>query len=125
VIAPKDQPNRGTTLLAGEDRRRSQRVMVRVPVTLLVKAGGQDLRISARTVEVNIHGALVISPRSFDAETQMELENGRTNETVVCRITRAPRESSEGFLIPLEFISPSSNFWQITFPPANWKGPEN
>jgi hypothetical protein len=125
VIAPKDQPNRGTTLLAGEDRRRSQRVMVRVPVTLLVKAGGQDLRISARTVEVNIHGALVISPRSFDAETQMELENGRTNETVVCRVTRAPRESSEGFLIPLEFISPSSNFWQITFPPANWKGPEN
>jgi hypothetical protein len=99
--------------------------MVRVPVTLLVKAGGQDLRISARTVEVNIHGALVISPRSFDAETQMELENGRTNETVVCRVTRAPRESSEGFLIPLEFISPSSNFWQITFPPANWKGPEN
>lgn len=125
MIAPKDQPNRGTTLLAGEDRRRSQRVMVRVPVTLLVKAGGQDLRISARTVEVNIHGALVISPRSFDAETQMELENGRTNETVVCRVTRAPRESSEGFLIPLEFISPSSNFWQITFPPANWKGPEN
>lgn len=125
MIAPKDQPNRGTTLLSGEDRRRSQRVMVRVPVTLLVKAGGQDLRISARTVEVNIHGALVISPRSFDAETQMELENGRTNETVVCRVTRAPRESSEGFLIPLEFISPSSNFWQITFPPANWKGPEN
>ena len=125
MITPKDQPNRGTTLLAGEDRRRSQRVMVRVPVTLLVKAGGQDLRISARTVEVNIHGALVISPRSFDAETQMELENGRTNETVVCRVTRAPRESSEGFLIPLEFISPSSNFWQITFPPANWKGPEN
>jgi hypothetical protein len=125
VIAPKDQPNRGTTLLVGEERRRSQRVMVRVPVTLLVKAGGQDLRISARTVEVNIHGALVISPRSFDAETQMELENGRTNETVVCRVTRAPRESSEGFLIPLEFISPSSNFWQITFPPANWKGPEN
>ena len=125
MIAPKEQPNRGTTLLAGEERRRSQRVMVRVPVTLLVKAGGQDLRISARTVEVNIHGALVISPRSFDAETQMELENGRTNETVVCRVTRAPRESSEGFLIPLEFISPSSNFWQITFPPANWKGPEN
>jgi hypothetical protein len=125
VITPKDQPNRGTTLLVGEERRRSQRVMVRVPVTLLVKAAGQDQRISAHTVEVNIHGAMVLSPRPFDAETQMELENGRTNETVVCRVTRAPRESSEGFLIPLEFISPSSNFWQITFPPANWKGPEN
>lgn len=125
MIPPKVQPNRGTTLLVGEERRRSQRVMVRIPVTLLVKGGGQSLRISAHTVEVNIHGAMVLSPRSFDAETQMELENERTNETVGCRVTRAPRESSEGFLIPLEFITPSSNFWQISFPPANWKGPEN
>jgi hypothetical protein len=112
-------------LLVGEERRRSQRVMVRVPVTLLVKGGSQTLRISAHTVEVNTHGAMVLSSRSFEAETQMELENGRTNETVRCRVTRAPRESSEGFLIPLEFIAPSSNFWQITFPPANWKAPEN
>ena len=122
MIAPKDQPNRGTTLLAGEDRRRSQRVMVRVPVTLLVKAAGQDLRISAHTVEVNIHGAMVMSPRSFDAETQMELENGRTNETVVCRVTRAPRESSEGFLIPLEFIYAIIQLLADHFPPGKLEG---
>lgn len=125
MIPPKEQPNRGTTLLAGEERRRSQRVMIRVPVTLLVKEGSQTLRISARTAEVNIHGALVAAPRSFDADTQLEMENGRTNETIGCRVTRAPRESPEGFMIPLEFTTPSSNYWQITFPPANWKGPEN
>jgi hypothetical protein len=36
-------------------------------------------------------------------------------------VTRAARESSEGFLIPLEFTTPAPNFWQISFPPANWK----
>lgn len=125
MIPPKEQPNRGTTLLVGEERRRSQRVIIRVPVTLLVKEGSQTLRISARTVEVNIHGALVTAPRSFDADSELEMENGRTNETIGCRVTRAPRESSEGFLIPLEFTTPSANYWQITFPPANWKAPEN
>lgn len=111
--------------MAGEERRRSQRVMIRVPVTLLVKEGSQTLRIPAHTVEVNIHGALVTCPRSFDAEAELEMENGRTDETISCRVTRAPRETSEGFLIPLEFTAPSSNFWQITFPPPNWKAPEN
>jgi hypothetical protein len=99
--------------------------MIRVPVTLLVREGSQTLRISAHTVEVNIHGALVMCPRSFDAEAQLEIENGRTEEKIGCRVTRAPRENSEGFLIPLEFTTASSNFWQITFPPANWKAPEN
>lgn len=125
MIPPKEQLNRGTTLLAGEERRRSQRVIIRVPVTLLVKDGNQTLRISARTVEVNIHGALVAAPRTFDAESVLVMENGRTNETIGCRVTRAPRESPEGFMIPLEFTTPSANYWQITFPPANWKGPEN
>jgi hypothetical protein len=125
VIPPKEQLNRGAALIAGEERRRSQRVMIRVPVTLLVVEGSQTLRIPAHTVEVNIHGALVTCPRSFDAEAQLEIENGRTEEKIGCRVTRAPRENSDGFLIPLEFTAASSNFWQITFPPANWKAPEN
>jgi hypothetical protein len=112
-------------LVAGEERRRSQRVMIRVPVTLLVKEGSQTLRIAAHTVEVNIHGALVMSPRQVEADTRLEIENGRTEATIGCRVTRAPRESSEGYLIPLEFTTSSSNFWQITFPPTNWKAPEN
>ncbi len=111
--------------MPGEERRRSQRVMIRVPVTLVVTENGQPVRISARTAEVNIHGAMVVCPRSLDADTNLEMVNGRTNEKVGCRVTRAPRESSEGFLIPVEFITPSANFWQITFPPSNWKAPEN
>lgn len=111
--------------MAGEERRRSQRVMIRVPVTLLLKEGSQTLRIPAHTVEVNIHGALVMCPRSLDADTKLEIENGRTEEKIDCRVTRAPRESSEGCMIPLEFTTPSPNFWQITFPPPNWRAPES
>ena len=121
----KELSNRGAGLLPGEERRRSQRVIIRVPVTLLVTEKGQAMKISAYTVAVNIHGAMIVSPRSLDADTNLELVNGRTDEKVATRVTRATRESSEGFLIPLEFTSPSPNFWQITFPPSNWKAPEN
>ncbi len=121
----KELSNRGAGLLPGEERRRSQRVIIRVPVTLLVTENGQAMKIAAHTVAVNIHGAMVVSPRSLDADTNLELVNGRTDEKVASRVTRATRESSEGFLIPLEFTSPSPNFWQITFPPSNWKAPEN
>jgi len=125
VTQSKGQSNRGAALLPGEERRRSQRVIIRVPVTLVVTENGQDLRISAHTVAVNIHGAMVVCPRALDANTRLEVVNGRTEQKIDSRVTRTPRESAEGYLIPLEFTSPSPNFWQITFPPTNWKGPEN
>jgi hypothetical protein len=121
----KEQSNRGTALMPGEERRRSQRVIIRVPVTLLVTENGRTVKISAHTVAVNIHGAMIVCPRSLEADTTLEVVNGRTDEKVASRVTRAPRDSSEGFLIPVEFTAPSPNFWQITFPPANWKAPEN
>jgi hypothetical protein len=111
--------------MAGEERRRSHRVIIRVPVTLVVAENGQTVKISAHTVAVNIHGAMVVCSRTLAADATLEVVNDRTNEKVASRVTRAPRDSSEGFLIPVEFTSPSPNFWQISFPPANWKAPEN
>lgn len=121
----KEQSNRSSAILSGEERRRSQRVIVRVPITLVLTEEGQAAKISANTVAVNIHGAMVICPRSLDEGTKLELENGRTGEKIAARVTRAPRESTEGFLVPVEFITASPNFWQITFPPTNWKALEN
>jgi hypothetical protein len=125
VTLTKEQPNRESGLVPGEERRRSQRVIIRVPVTLLVTQNGQPLKISAHTVAVNIHGAMVVCPRTLDADTTLEVVNGRTDEKIGSRVTRASRESPEGYLIPVEFTSPSPNFWQISFPPSNWKAPEN
>jgi hypothetical protein len=125
VTPTKQKLISGIGLLPGEERRRSQRVIIRVPVTLVVTENGQTLKISAHTVAVNTHGAMVVCPRTFHSDTKLEVVNGRTEEKVGSRVTRAARESSEGYLIPVEFTSPSPNFWQISFPPTNWKSPEN
>jgi hypothetical protein len=122
VTPPKELPNdRGISLMAGEERRRSQRVIIRVPVTLEATMLGQKVKADAVTVAVNVHGAMVLCSRTFDAETKLELRNERTRERTEVRVTRTPRESAEGYLIPLEFTAPSPQFWQISFPPENWK----
>ena len=116
-----EQPDSGGSLLAGEERRRSRRVIIRVPVTLEVMIRGEKIIVSGFTVAVNIHGAMVLCTRTLEAETQLQMINDRTRDRAAARVTRTPRESSEGYLIPVEFNAPSPLFWQISFPPANWK----
>jgi hypothetical protein len=121
VTIVNGKPDRGAALLPGEERRRSQRVVIRVPIILEITKSGQKLRVSASTVAVNIHGAMVLCERVFDAGTRLVIRNDRTQESAGARVTRTPRESSEGYLIPLEFDKPLPMFWQISFPPETWK----
>lgn len=119
-VRSKVRPEGGIGLLPGEERRRSQRVIIRVPVTLEVGKAEPE-RILAHTVAVNIHGAMVVCKRNIDPETKIVVLNDRTRDKMDARVSRAPRESAEGFLVPIEFMAPAPNFWQITFPPATWK----
>lgn len=95
--------------------------MIRVPVTLHVTPVGQEVAIHAVTVAVNDHGAMLLCSRTLAAETKLELQNDRTRQRLSCRVMRPPRESPEGFLIPVEFEAPSAGFWHISFPPTDWK----
>jgi hypothetical protein len=121
VIKDAPRGNFSGPLLTGEDRRRSQRVIIRVPVTLKIIVTGKPVKANGITASVNDHGAMVQCIRTFPAETVVEVENDRTSEKIQCRITRTPIENAEGYLIPLEFSAPSPSFWGISFPPRDWK----
>ena len=121
----KEHVDRGVSLMAGEERRRSQRVIIRVPVVLEAMILAEKIKLPGHTVAVNIHGAMVLCSRPLDEGTTLELINERSRERANARVTRASRESSEGYLIPVEFNSPSPLFWQISFPPTNWKPSDN
>ena len=111
----------GPQVLPGEERRRSQRVMIRIPVVLYVTVAGQKVVVKAATASVNDHGAMLLCSRTFAANAQIEIENERTRQKLLCRVTRTPNESSEGYLVPVEFTAPAPGYWQISFPPTNWK----
>lgn len=127
MIQSRIQPSNGTnrtTVLHPEERRRSHRVIIRVPLTLETTENDKAVQISVHTIAVNVHGAMIVSPRVFGSGATMQIRNERTRQRTEARVVRAARESAEGYLVPIEFTSPTPNFWQISFPPDNWKAPD-
>ncbi len=118
---PRSQGGDAPRLLTGEERRRSQRVIIRVPVTLHWSVAGKPAKAAATTVSVNDHGAMLLCPQTFAAGGTFELQNDRTQEKQMCRVTRTPVDTAEGYMIPVEFTGAAPDFWRITFPPTNWK----
>jgi hypothetical protein len=111
--------------IAGEERRRSQRVLLRVRANIHVALQGKPVTFEATTLSVNSHGALVVLEKSLPIESRLVLEHCGTKEKVACRVTRTAREMPEGYHVPLEFDSPAPNFWRIAFPPADWRPPDD
>ena len=118
-IARKGAPS--PSQLGGQERRRGQRVLLRVQASVHVAVQGKTTTIDVATLSVNPCGALVLMKQSLPAETRLVLEHKATKERVACKVARAPRETPEGFHVPLEFDSPAPGFWKIAFPPADWR----
>jgi hypothetical protein len=96
-----------------EERRRSQRVLVRMPVVIHVN--GKTLNGNTHTVSAG--GAMVILKEGISEGTKVTVENPATNSKVEARVVRPPQMNQEGSLVPVEFATPSPHFWNIFFPP--------
>lgn len=107
-------------IITSQDRRHTQRVMLRIQASIHVALQGKEATFKVTTLSVNSGGALVVMERSLPQDTRLVLEHGQTRERVACRVTRGAREMPEGFQIPLEFDSPAPGFWKIAFPPTDW-----
>jgi len=99
-----------------EERRRAQRVMLRIRVVVQVEGKPEPLEGSTHTVSAS--GAMLILPQGLSEGTKVTLENPKTQAKVEARVVRPPQMSHEGSQVPVEFTSPSPNFWGIFFPPA-------
>lgn len=122
---PTPLQDTGPQLQPGDERRRSQRVMIRIPVTLEIMVSGKKVTVRATTASVNDHGAMLLCAKNLPTDALLELINDRTEQKRICRVARAPVENPEGYLLPVEFAEPSPGFWHISFPPPGWKGVDN
>ncbi len=102
------------------DRRRSQRVLLRVRANIFVALHGKPAAFEVVTLSVNHHGALVVMAENLPPDTRLVLEHSGTKERVACKVGRASREMPEGFHVPIEFDSPAPDFWRIAFPSTDW-----
>lgn len=105
-----------TRPMTSEERRRAQRVLLRVPVR--VKVAGKTQTIEGATHTVSATGALVSLAESLPQGTKLTIENITTQKIVEAQVPRPAQYSSEGSLVPIEFVSPAPNFWNVFFPPV-------
>jgi hypothetical protein len=99
-----------------EERRRAQRVLLRMPVHVHIEGKAEPVRGITHTVSEN--GGLIVLPDPLTVGTKVTIENQKTQKTVEAKVARPPQISGEGSLIPLEFLSPAPGFWGIVFPPT-------
>ena len=99
-----------------EERRRAQRVLLRMPIVVHLKDKPEP--ISGFTHTVSASGGMIIVPEGFSAGTKFILENPKTQEKVEVNVVRPSQLNQDGSLVPVEFLSPAPKFWNIIFPPS-------
>ena len=98
-----------------EERRRAQRVLLKIHV--IAHIAGNDKGLEGFTHTVSATGAMIVLKQGLSQGTKFILENPRTQQRVEVNVVRAPQMNPEGSLVPIEFLSPAPQFWGIFFPP--------
>jgi hypothetical protein len=118
--APSQHVKRsGTTVRpqTNEERRRAQRVLLKMPV--IIHLPGKASPLHGFTHTVSASGAMIILPEGLSQGTKLSIENPKTQKKVEAHVVRPPQMNAEGSLIPIEFVVPSPQFWNIFFPPVS------
>src|ERR1700682_3719810 len=112
------------TVMAAENRRRSERVMLRMTVVVFAEdEERQRIQEETQTQVVNAHGGLMLMRAKLHVGQSFILRNPRNGMETPCRAVRAEEQGLEFYQIAFEFDEPCPNFWPVVFPPADWKAP--
>jgi hypothetical protein len=85
----------------------------------VVQVVGKSSTHDGYTHTVSASGAMLIISEPLPEGTIVIIENPKAQSKVEARVVRPPQMSHDGgSLVPIEFTSPSPNFWGIFFPPA-------
>jgi hypothetical protein len=98
-----------------EERRRAQRVLLKMEV--LVHVPNKPEPIKGFTHTVSATGGMIILPEGFPEGSKFIVENCRTQQKVEVSVVRPSQFNQQGSLVPVEFVTPAPTFWSINFPP--------
>ncbi len=102
-------------------RRRSERVILRVPLQLSAKMpDGKRVCFEAHTLVVNAHGGLLDVGMAMPAGQQVILSNSRTQRVATGKVVRVEGSQEGRFSLAFEFEFPALTFWPVSFPPPDW-----
>jgi hypothetical protein len=112
--------SRETSWLAA-NRRRSQRVLMKIPVRVSFHAGAVSLsEEETHTLAVSAHGALIAVSASLYRGQRLTLSNVQTKGSLECVVAHIDHFPGESIKLGVEFLLPNPTFWRVAFPPKDW-----
>lgn len=103
----------------GREKRRSQRVLLVIPVEVSwTSSDGEYIQEQAHTEVVNAHGCLLRMTTDKFIPLALEVNNPQTRAAAKARVVcfRGAREGAVEFAVELH--SPNQTLWGISIPPA-------
>jgi hypothetical protein len=70
---------------------------------------------------VNAHGALIHLIMKVEKNELLAIKNWNTAEERQSRVVQIGGGTNSQNEVAIEFTEPAPSFWQIDFPPADWK----
>src|SRR5882762_6329690 len=112
--------SRETSWLAA-NRRRSQRVLMTVPVRVSGQAGvGLPFEEETHTRAISAHGALILVSTQVHRGQRLTLSNVQTKGALECVVAHIDRHQKDHPQVGVEFTLPNPMFWHVAFPPKDW-----
>ena len=98
------------------ERRRSARVTLAVPLRVDGhELNGEDFILRTHTQTVSQFGCLLPLDAELAPDQTVVLFNENTRQSVQCKVVTTRRNREGKRILGLEFISPHSNFWRMSF----------
>src|SRR2546429_3451089 len=111
--------SRETSWLAA-NRRRSQRVLMTIPVRVSGKTGAGAFEEEAHTRAISAHGALILLLTQVYRGQRLTLSNVQPKAALECIVAHIDRRQPNQPQVGVEFLLPNPLFWHIAFPPKDW-----
>ncbi len=112
--------SRETSWLAA-NRRRSQRVLMTVPVRVSGKSAAErPFEEETHTRAISAHGALILVSTPVWRGLRLNLSNVQTKAALECVVAHIDKRPSHRTQVGVEFTLPNPMFWHVAFPPKDW-----
>ena len=107
-------------------RRRSQRVILTMAVTVRTEEGRRNdpFEETTQTLLVNAHGALILLAQKVEKGQTLLIRNCATRAEHACQVAHLSAGTTGKTQVGIEFTTPSPDFWRISFPPEDWVIPD-
>jgi len=103
------------------NRRRSQRVLMKLPVRVSGQGSGAlFFEEDTYTLAISAHGALIAIAAAVYRGQRFTLSNVQTKAALECVVVHVDKTPGEQTRVGVEFMLPNQTFWRVAFPPKDW-----